>query len=87
MAMTIAMERKNIGKRRPVLEPRHESYVGMDLMDVSAENALTDENPSWLQKLTCTPAGLVGLVLLTIVLSPVLIVFGAFYGAFRPFGR
>lgn len=46
-----------------------------------------DEIPAWLEKLTCTPWGIASLVAMSILLSPILVVFGAFYGAFKPFGR
>lgn len=87
MAMTITMEQNELRAGLQLHESLHSSYIGMDLMDTSVDETLAESNPSWLQKLTCTPAGVAVLVLLTIVLSPVLVVFGAFYGAFKPFGR
>lgn len=88
MSMTIAIQRqeRNTRRRTDTLD-QHRSLVGMDLMDESVDAIESDEVPGWLEKLTCTPLGIVGLVCLTIVLSPVLVVFGAFYGACKPFGR
>lgn len=88
MAMTMAIEQQEVLESwKQYNKPNYNSYIGMDLMDTSVDEALAESNPSWLQKLTCTPAGVAVLVLLTIVLSPILVVFGAFYGSFKPFGR
>jgi len=88
MAMTMTIEQQEVlGSRKQYNKQNYDSYIGMDLMDASIDDVSAKDNPSWLRKLPCTPVGVVGLVLLTIVLSPILVVFGAFYGAFKPFGR
>ncbi len=61
------------------------SWVGLDLMDyeVNQEAGST----SWVKRLTCTPAGLASVIVMAVIFSPVLVVFGAFYGAFKPLMR
>jgi hypothetical protein len=83
MASIVAMD-GTCRKGWNLSEPQ-EGFIGMDLSEPQVE--MHDEIPAWLEKLTCTPWGIASLVAMSILLSPILVVFGAFYGAFKPFGR